>query len=460
MKRSLYTFCVVLISCHGRTLSGQTTGNSFPSPIDVGDRLELMLDDYLIDSIRGLTFRLHEPLRAEKVIVREFPWEGESTGNHVTVFPDSGFYRMYYRGYTKPPGFSWEADQVVCYAESRDGIHWEKPKLGLFEWEGSFQNNIVWKGGQMSPFIDTRPGVPPDQRYKALAGNPSMLLVSPDGIHWKKLFDEPILPGRWGMLTLNRQDNLYMAYLRAKIEGFRSMAYSVSEDLIHWSEPVPMDFGDSPVEHLYYNKALPYFRAPHLYLGFPMRLVFRSGSATDRSETVFLFSRDGYHFSRRYMDAFLRPGPDEENWRPHCNMLAVGILPTEEGEMSMYYNDHMGLPSGSVRRLVLRTDGFVSLRAPYFGGELITVPLTFSGKHLWINASTSAAGSIRVEILDHSGKALKGFTINDSLEFVGDRISYLMSWSGGNDLSQWIGIPVRLRFVMHDCDLYSFRFSL
>ena len=64
--------------------------------------------------------------------------------------------------------------EVTCYAESVDGIHWTKPKLGLFEVAGSKENNVVLAGmapssHNFTPLLDTRPGVPPDERYKALA---------------------------------------------------------------------------------------------------------------------------------------------------------------------------------------------------------------------------------------------------------------------------------------------------
>ena len=35
----------------------------------------------------------------------------------------------------------------VSYAESEDGIHWEKPKLGIIDVGGSKQNNVVFDGG-------------------------------------------------------------------------------------------------------------------------------------------------------------------------------------------------------------------------------------------------------------------------------------------------------------------------
>ena len=47
-----------------------------------------------------------------------------------SVFKDGDIYRMYYRG------MSTEASQRTCCAESRDGIEWIRPDLGLCEFEG------------------------------------------------------------------------------------------------------------------------------------------------------------------------------------------------------------------------------------------------------------------------------------------------------------------------------------
>ena len=123
--------------------------------------------------------------------------------------------------------------------------------------------------------------------------------------------------------------------------------------------------------------------------------------------------------------------------------------------MSTYYDDRA---TGGIRRLALRTDGFVSLYAPHAGGEMITHPLRFAGKRLVLNVSTSAAGGIRVEIQSVSGEALKGFALSDFPVFVGDRIAHVVSWAGGADVGAIGDNPVRLRFAMRDCDLYSLQF--
>ena len=87
---------------------------------------------------------------------------------------------------------------MTCYAESKDGIHWSKPELGLFEFGGSKRNNIVWSGvgtHNFAPFKDANPSCKPEQRYKALAlGNIGLLAFqSPDGVHWSLVQNEPVI---------------------------------------------------------------------------------------------------------------------------------------------------------------------------------------------------------------------------------------------------------------------------
>ena len=103
-------------------------------------------------------------------------------------------------------------------------------------------------------------------------------------------------------------------------------------------------------------------------------------------------------------------------------------------------------------------DGFVSVNALFRGGELVTKPFTFLGSKLELNFVTSAAGGIRVEVQDENGKSISGFALADCPEMIGDEIGRVVSWTGGADVSNQAGKPVRLRLSMKDADLYSLRF--
>jgi hypothetical protein len=138
--------------------------------------------------------------------------------------------------------------------------------------------------------------------------------------------------------------------------------------------------------------------------------------------------------------------------------LGVGIVPTGPAEMSVYFLEHFFHPSVRLRRGTLRIDGFVSVNAPFSGGELTTRQITFEGKELVVNYATSVAGSLRVEIQDAEGRPIDGYKLDESLPIYGDEIERVVAWQAGTDVGALGKKPVRLRFAMKDADLYSIRF--
>jgi len=158
------------------------------------------------------------------------------------------------------------------------------------------------------------------------------------------------------------------------------------------------------------------------------------------------------------MEGYIRPGLDLGNWASRAGLTALGVVPTGPSEMSLYKQAHYAQPTCHLLRYALRTDGFVSVNAPYGGGEFQTRAFTFTGKELVLNFSTGATGSVRAEIQDATGKPFVGCTIADATECIGDEIERVVSWKTGADLTQFAGRSVKLRFVMKDADIYSLRF--
>ena len=444
-------------------------------PISLGSRLEPFVDDFLIDGLSGGELRLHSPTPKEVAIVFDAPWEG-NTSAYVTVFQDGPIYRMYYRGANYDLATETSSKQVTCYAESKDGIRWYKPNLGLFEYEGSKDNNIVWNGigtHNFTPFKDANPACSPEAKYKALASHGRGLYAfqSPDGIHWSLMHDAPVITkGAFDSQNLAFWDSVrsrYVDFHRGFRDGVRDIMTATSDDFQNWTEPDWIDQGSAPKEHLYTNAITPYFRAPHLFLGFPKRFAPTRQVADHPypgvSDGVFMTSRDGIHW-HRWPEAFIRPGLQPERWVNRNNMTAWGLVQTKADiagvpdEISLYSSEGYYVKDCRLRRFTLRQDGFVSVHAPHRGAELTTKPLVFDGSQLVINYSTSAVGSVRVEIQDALGQPLPGFTLDDSAEIYGDAIGQVVSWSAGADVSSLAGEPVRLRFVLHDADLYSLRF--
>ena len=126
--------------------------------------------------------------------------------------------------------------------------------------------------------------------------------------------------------------------------------------------------------------------------------------------------------------------------------------------MSLYVNRDYGQRNAYLERMTLRLDGFSSLNAPYAGGEMTTKPFTFAGDELEINYATSAGGSIRVELQDEAGLPILGYAAADCNELIGDEIERVVAWQGRSAVGSLAGNTVRLRYVMKDADVYSFRF--
>jgi len=445
--------------------------------LQLGSRLELFVDDWLVERLRGASLLLHHPAPREVATTFTKPCEG-NTSYYWRVFEDGDLFRMYYRG----SHFRWRTrqtlHQVVCYAESKDGVRWTKPELGLVEFRGSKRNNIIWDGvgsHNFSPFKDTNPNCRPEQRYKAFGSIRGGLVAfaSPDGIRWQPIRDEPVITeGAFDSQNLAFWDEVrgrYVDFHRGFRNGVRDIMTCTSDDFVHWTEPQWLDFGDAPYEHLYTNAAVPYYRAPHIFLGFPKRFLPSRQKVLDHpypgvSDGVLMTSRDGGERWRRWQEGFLRPGPMRERWWQRNNGIAWGVLVTKPprpgmpDELSLYSAENYYIGPCRLRRFTLRIDGFVSVHAPYSGGEMLTKPLTFTGRELVLNYATSAAGSVRVEIRDPEGKPIPGFTLRNCPEIYGDEIEHVVTWRAGTDVSRLAGKPVRLRFLLKDADLYSIRF--
>jgi hypothetical protein len=435
---------------------------------------------------------------------------------------------MFYRGYD--PSVSQEAEtratSRTCYAESVDGIQWTKPTLGVLPIvNGSRANNIVMPFGEaFTPFIDTRPGIPPAERYKAIMEVPSedyipltkaigadaigfasdeiylahglLGYASGDAIRWRLVSGEPVTPRDPDLFNhydgsnavfWSEAEQQYVLYQRHAVGGelrdggIRATARSTSRDFLHWTKPVPMTYSDTgttrPEHHLYVNNTQPYFRAPHIYIALQARIMInhqgltgeqartvfpdqRGGGVDSISDTVLLTTRPGstrYDFN--FKESFLRPGIGYSNWTARTNYAGIGIVPTGENEMSFYVQRNYAQTNAHLERMVLRLDGFVAANAPYEGGELVTKPFTFEGAALEINYATSAAGGIKVELQDANGQPIEDYTLADCSEIIGDEIKRVVTWNNGADVSALAGKPVRLRFRMHDADLFSFRFA-
>ena len=305
---------------------------------------------------------------------------------------------------------------VCCYAESRDGIEWRKPSLGLIEFDGSTDNNIVLDDrpatNNFTPFKDANPDCRPGEAYKGVGGNEELGLIaykSADGVHWTKMADKGIITdGFFDSQNLIFWDEVrgeYRSYHRdfvEKVPRERDIKTAASGDFMSWPDSEWVSYSPGRVSQLYTNGVIPYYRAPHIFLGFPTRYVDRGwtestyhlpqleyrrtrGSRSRRESTavtdgMFMSSRDGQHFNV-WPESFLRPGLRlKENWFYGDNYQGWGLVETPStieaapNEISVYANEasFQAQDSERLRRYTIRIDGFVSVTAPLSGGELLT----------------------------------------------------------------------------------------
>ncbi len=490
--------------------------------LNIGKDRECFFDDTLLDTERTTAdFRVHEPVKRGVVMTHGEAWEGDGCDFYNFFFDDSyagfdgshpeGVYRMYYLGWQMPNG---APDALpfrgirVCYAESPDGIRFVKPKLGLSEFDGSRENNILlgdeWhaKFDNFMVFRDDNPACPPDERYKAVAfyqdaaktgwDKPRCLLsyLSPDGIHFRR--GEVVTDkGRFDTLNVAFYDaraGKYRCYIRDLHEKenelpVRDIRTLESPDFVHWTDPVPLDFGDAEDLPLYTNNVSPYPRAPQILVGFPTRYVERSEWTGNYDELcgrekrlermkgdkryglavtdcVFMSSRDGVHF-KRFDDALFRPGSENgRNWVYGDCYPARGFAVTrsdDEGdpdELSMYLdrNHFMNRPTELVR-YTLRMDGFVSLHAGYAREEtVVTKPFVYDGTALKINFSTSARGYMTFALRCGAESA-------ESTETFGDALDRTVAFRNKDAVGALCGKEVVLEIRMRDADLYAIRFE-
>lgn len=476
------------------------------TPIHIGSRRELFVDQLLIDKTKGAHLQLHTPQPQEIVLRHDTPWEGPFCLYH-TIIHDGDRYLLYYRGWNEP-----SKPAVYCVAESSDGIHFERPNLNMHAWQGSTANNIFFAEEPFThtfaPFVDNRPGVPAAERFKALARNfiaektlkDSVLhaFASADGVHWLPMAADPVLTdGAFDSQNVafwSQAESKYVAYYRTfvdkdqfaadavgpttKVRRMRAVMRATSDDFVTWEPGVLMDYrsGDdpAPVEEFYINQTRPYFRAPHIYAALPARFMDRRPGLTQDeaaaigvhetqltacSDACFMTARPGNAwYDRTFMEGFVRPRIGLDHWSARCNYPVDGVVQTGPHEMSLYVDEHYAQAGNQVRRHSLRLDGFASVRAPHGGGEVLTKPLVFEGNELELNYATSAAGSLRVEIRDVDNKPIPGYGLRDAVDGYGNFIAGRARWKNGASVAPLAGSTVRLRFVMRDADLYSLRF--
>lgn len=471
-------------------VAGEPAGGGPGGLYDVAQERQLLIDEAFFQPASHVRLRLHPARKTgEKNLRPQWPWES-ATLNWFNVMEDPGVidrqarYRMWYECYDVA-GWNSGDDTAFCYSESRDGIHWSKPALGLFEYHGSRQNNILfrqigqgdWRSRVHGTGVFRDPTAPPEARYKAVSQGiwqdrtpPHRIagMFSPDGLRWTR-YAKPICD-----VFADSQDScfwdpdLHKYVLYGRVDA--GVGRAVSSDFSHFEPLRPVlapDQRDPPDSNLYNPAAIKYPGAAHVYLMFPSLFQHQPQTLDIRMAT----SRDGIRWTWPRQDAALVPLGPAGAADSKTLYLGQGLIQAGD-EMWLYYS---GSPLrhneaelenlakfGSPRtfsRVVLRRDRFVSADAGPEGGYFITPPLRFSGAVLRLNLETRAGGSIRVGLLNESGAAVPGRGVADCLPITGDQLDAVVRWQRRTDVSDLANRPTRMRVELRDASLYGFQFA-
>ena len=377
-------------------------------------------------------------------------------------------------------------------------------------------DDMVHQMGQDGGLVFLDPNAPPEHRFRMLCrfgaiGAPGLhILSSSNGIHWQ-LTHKSICTFRdegkrhhldsQNIMFWDDRLRKYVLYCRRNLFGEgaqgRSVARAESPELGGFPavQDMPVMVGPDPGDRwvdYYSSSALKYPWAQDAYYMFPQAYFHYLGGAMPEFskqtpinagplDTQFAASRDGVAWHRFDRRPFLRLGMKGEfDWA--SVRLIHGLVPDLSGrEMYLYYRasdwlhgwdrnesnkrllSEAGLGADQniavISRVVLRRDGFVSVHAPWTGGEFTTEPLRFKGSRLLLNADTSATGTIRVGLLDAGGTPIPGFSLDDcDLIHTCNEVNRVVRWKGSPEIGRWAGQPVRLRVVLKNADLYAFQF--
>ena len=493
--------------------------------LEIGSEPQLFIDVAIIGAKRGVVRTLHPARKLEQPVLRpDRPWEGRRVYIYGSVHYDNDarLFRMWYntrlgRGQQlRAPGLRGRTGDIVLYAESADGVHWEKPSLSQHEFDGSGDNNILFFD-KHSPTVIVDTDAPPEYRFKIAAwnweeGNDGYWIAhSADGLNWREYGSDSILMRDEILesVTVARhpRTGAYFAFHRlwGEVRGHvrRLVAVATSRDFTTWTSHgvclVPDEFDDAwcldaGQRTEFYGMSgfvyggqflgfLPVFdviKDARGESGMPASVaadgskglhapavISESGAEIDQAPwdgpiaAQLVHSRDGLSWHRFEDRSPIIPRGEPGSFDAGCILCSADRPLIRGDEVWHYYTAVSTMHGGpmppktiSIGLAKWRLDGFVSLDAGHFGGVVETVPLQLSGEGLEVNVD-AGDGSLAVEVLSAAGEPLTGFTHDDCQAIFADGVRQSVRWGGNARIP--IGQPLRLRFHLQNASLYSFR---
>jgi len=438
------------------------------TPISLRPGPHLFLDEFLIESSSNITRRVTVPHRDPSIpnpLVT-----GREDGcfqPYLTVVrdPHGGRFRLWYG--VRTADFNASRSHLG-YLESADGMRWRRPHQVLAD-PGPIQFGVS--------VLDEGPGCPnPAQRFKCgwYYGNGLRVAASPDGLSWKVLSPEVVLPHSHDINSLYwdpwRQH--YVATISCYVTGptwtgqRRVTQQSISTNLLRWGEPwfvlTPDDRLDEGQTQFYAMDG--YLRRGDLLIGMVkvLRDDLKSDSPPDPPDaygigyTTLAWSHDGEHWVRD-REPFLDRSPQRGAW-DHAHAWIDEQVPVGD-EVYLYYGGYRRghkvnrFEERQIGLVKMKRDRYVGREAGPSGGRFITPLVTFNAEVLTLNTD-APAGEVRVQVLAPDGRPVPGFAKTDGAVVHGDALAAPVRWA--RPLSALAGKPVRLEFSLKNARLFAF----
>lgn len=454
------------------------------------------------DMPRGICIRAQEAEKSEFFITQDKSWERFIIW--CTLIHDQGRHRLWY-GACPPSGFDTPVPNLadlLCYAESDDGFNWKKPALGISDFEGETQTNIVFGGplagenGHHGGTVFVDPSAPAAERYKLIymgratdeefeackRERPDEMdpfgirrgrgyvfgvygATSPDGLNWTRLPGPLVLQNSDTQTTAAYDAVLkkYVAYFRTWYFDRRCVGRSETDDFRRWPMPENILCPDAtltPSEQWYTNAKTLYPGTSDYHLMFPA--LYR---VSDDSMEVHVFSSaDDINWSAVPGGPVLRPGAAGEK-DAGCVAMGCGLVPLPGDRVAapflgfpIPHKYPRVIPIGDIAYATWPRGRLAALEAPE-EGEFALSPLRIEATRVLVNVQTRRAGHVLVEAADEKGNPLPGRTFADADPITGDYLSHEVTWRGRADIRHVAGAALRLRFRMSAAKLFSVEFT-
>ena len=434
----------------------------------------LLLDSRIIESTENakLTLGTVRKDRNNPLFSEDKPWEPRFDNLYPNVIYDEEdrLYKCWYHPFIKDdnvkevprekyssiPYDPGKARGVgVCYAFSKDGIHWEKPELGMVEFGGNKKNNIVRDGGPhgLGVFKDLHE-LEPARRYKMFNWN-AQVAFSPDGLHWSPFISTPHMEPGLSHVFWAPDLGKYVCVQRKATPTGRHIHRTESVDCVHWTrEKIILESVPGRQTH-----DIVAFPIGGVYVG--LLGLFDTVSTHQHVEVVWSPDSLEWHWISTGTP-LIANGQSTDAYDWGCIFASPPIV--RNNEILLYYAASNGLHfdwrDGFLCLARLRPDGFAGYQQVKWkqgsvaAAAITTKPVLAVADSLRLSADVAISGYVKVVLLDKENKKLA------ESELISNTVTDAeLQWPEGFSFSILKGSKIRLRFELRDAKLYSFSFS-